>query len=476
MLISIKVVLAILADCFWCGCYGFPVELTTDKGKHAPPRLSTPVSERGTDASVVFPTAGLFSAIVPSGASTGIHEAVELRDGDKTKYGGKGVHKAVANVNDIIAPALIKANIDLVDQVAIDEFLIQLDGTPNKGKLGANAVLGVSMAVSKAAAAQKGVPLYEHFAALAGTKAPYYLPTPCFNVINGGSHAGNALAFQEFMLVASGAQDFEEAMQMGTETYHILKKLIQKKYGIDATNVGDEGGFAPNVSGADESLEILTEAIKVAGYEGKVKIALDVASSEFYKDGKYDLDFKNENSDPSKWLTGVELAKVYAGYVEKYDIISIEDPFDQDDWEAWSHLTSTSPIQIVGDDLTVTNITRVKTAIEKKACNGLLLKVNQIGTITESIRAAHLSQSDGWGVMVSHRSGETEDTTIADLVVALGVGQIKSGAPCRSERVAKYNRLIRIADEIKRAGGKSLYAGADGFSKGPTAAILSKKN
>lgn len=262
---------------------------------------------------------------------------------------------------------------------------------------------------------------------------------------------------------------------MGTETYHVLKNVIKKKYGIDATNVGDEGGFAPNVAGAEESLDILTEAIKIAGYTGKVKIGLDVASSEFYKDGKYDLDFKNPNSDPSKWLTGKELAAVYTSYTEKYDIISIEDPFDQDDWEAWTHITATTAIQIVGDDLTVTNPERIETAIQKKACNGLLLKVNQIGTITESIKAAQLAQSDGWGVMVSHRSGETEDTTIADLVVALGVGEIKTGAPCRSERVAKYNALIRIEDELTRAGHKVIFAGAEGFSVGPKAAPLSIK-
>ncbi|KDE04923.1 enolase [Microbotryum lychnidis-dioicae p1A1 Lamole] len=415
---------------------------------------------------------GLFRGTVPSGASTGIHEAVELRDGDKSKYGGKGVHKAVANVNDVIAPALIKENIDITDQKKIDEFLIQLDGTPNKGKLGANAILGVSIAVAKAAAAEKGVPLYQHFAELAGVKPPYILPVPAFNVINGGSHAGNALAFQEFMLLPVGAKDFNEAMQMGTETYHVLKAVIKKKYGQDAVNVGDEGGFAPNVQGAEDSLELLKEAIEKAGYTGKVKIGLDVASSEFYKDGKYDLDFKNPNSDPSKWLTGVQLSEVYSKMVQDYDIISIEDPFDQDDWEAWSHLRANSPIQIVGDDLTVTNPIRIKTAIEKKACNGLLLKVNQIGTITESIAAAQLSQSDGWGVMVSHRSGETEDTTIADLVVGLGVGQIKTGAPCRSERVAKYNRLIQIYEEI---GSSAQFAGDKGLSSGTNPAPLAKQ-
>jgi enolase len=303
---------------------------------------------------------------------------------------------------------LIGSGLKVTQQKEIDDFLIKLDGTPNKGKLGANAILGVSIAVADAAAAEKGVPLYQHLAELAGVKPPYVLPTPALNVINGGSHAGNKLAFQEFMLLPTGASSFAEAMKIGTETYHTLKKVISAKYGIDgeccvhmyttfsltlthpnliAVNVGDEGGFAPNVSGAEESLDLLTDAIKKAGYEGKVKIALDVASSEFYKDGKYDLDFKNPNSDPTKWISGVELADLYISYINKYPIVSVEDPFDQDDWEAWSHFTSKSGIQIVGDDLTVTNPLRIKTAIEKKACNGLLLKVNQIGTISESIQA-----------------------------------------------------------------------------------------
>ncbi|KNZ64643.1 phosphopyruvate hydratase [Puccinia sorghi] len=417
---------------------------------------------------------GTFRAGVPSGASTGVHEAVELRDGDKSQYLGKGVLKAVDHVNSVIASKLISSGIAVTDQKAIDEFLIKLDGTANKGNLGANAILGVSMAVAKAGAAEKGVPLYAHIAELAGTKTPYVLPLPCMNVINGGSHAGNALAFQEFMILPTGATSFQHAMQMGTETYHALKSVIKNKYGIDATNVGDEGGFAPNVQGAEESLEILTEAIKKAGYEGKVKIALDVASSEFYKDGKYDLDFKNPKSDPSKWLTGVELSETYIKMIKKYGIVSIEDPFDQDDWEAWSHFTKNAGIQIVGDDLTVTNPLRIKTAITKKACNGLLLKVNQIGTITESIEAARLAQSDGWGVMVSHRSGETEDTTIADVTVGLGVGQIKTGAPARSERVAKYNALLRISDEITQAGQSVVYASDKGLSVGTTAPALLK--
>ncbi|KAH8834997.1 phosphopyruvate hydratase [Flagelloscypha sp. PMI_526] len=428
--------------------------LYTDQCSPAHPRLS----------SIFYPFSGRFRAAVPSGASTGVHEAVELRDGDKSSYVGKGVLKAVSNVNDTIAPKLIEKGFNVTQQKDIDNFLIELDGTPNKGKLGANAILGVSIAVAEAGAAESGFPLYQHLANLAGVKPPFVLPTPAFNVINGGSHAGNKLAFQEFMLLPTGATSFTEAMKIGTETY---------PHPQEAVNVGDEGGFAPNVSGADESLELLSEAIKKAGYEGKIKIALDVASSEFYKEGKYDLDFKNPNSDPTKWITGVELADLYLSYVKKYPIVSIEDPFDQDDWEAWSHFTAKSGIQIVGDDLTVTNPLRIKTAIEKKACNGLLLKVNQIGTISESIQAAQLSQSDGWGVMVSHRSGETENTAIADLVVALGTGQIKTGAPARSERVAKYNALLRIEEELQGSG--AIYAGEKGLSAGPNPPALHSK-
>ncbi|KIO07008.1 hypothetical protein M404DRAFT_8632 [Pisolithus tinctorius Marx 270] len=426
---------------------------------------------------------GRFRAAVPSGASTGVHEAVELRDGDKANYVGKGVSKAVSNVNDTLGPELVKSGLKVTQQKEIDDFLIKLDGTPNKGKLGANAILGVSIAVVEAGAAEKGVPVYQHLAELAGVKPPYVLPCPAFNVINGGSHAGNKLAFQEFMLLPTGASSFTEAMKIGTETYHTLKKVISAKYGIDAVNVGDEGGFAPNVSGAEEALELLSEAIKKAGYEGKIKIALDVASSEFYKDGKYDLDFKNPKSDPQNYISGTELAELYISYCNKYPIVSVEDPFDQDDWEAWVHFTKHSSVQIVGDDLTVTNPLRIKTAIEKKACNGLLLKINQIGTISESIQAyvvvkflvntAQLAQSDGWGVMVSHRSGETENTIIADLVVALGTGQIKTGAPARSERVAKYNALLRIEEEISGSG--ATYAGGKGLAEGLNAPALHKK-
>ncbi|KAJ9075705.1 phosphopyruvate hydratase [Entomophthora muscae] len=401
---------------------------------------------------------GMFRAAVPSGASTGIHEALELRDGDKSNYLGKGVLKAVSNVKDIIAPALIAAKLNVTDQKAIDDFLLQLDGTKNKAKLGANAILGVSLAACKAGAAEKGIPLYKHISELSGAKTPFVLPVPAFNVINGGSHAGNKLAMQEFMILPTGAASFSEAMKIGSEVYHNLKSVIKAKYGQDATNVGDEGGFAPNIQDNREGLELLKTAIEKAGYTGKVKIAMDVAASEFHKEGKYDLDFKNSASNPADHLTGKQLSDLYLQYAKEYPIVSIEDPFDQDDWESWTHLTNATDIQIVGDDLTVTNPERIHTAIQKKSCSGLLLKVNQIGTVTESIAASNLAKSDGWGVMVSHRSGETEDSFIADLVVGLRTGQIKTGAPCRSERLAKYNQLLRIEEEL---GADAVYAGVN---------------
>jgi len=401
---------------------------------------------------------GLHRAIVPSGASTGSHEACELRDGDKSKWGGKGVTKAVSNVNDIIAPALIKEALDVKDQSKVDEFLNKLDGTTNKTKLGANAILGVSMAVAKAAAAEKGVPLYAHISDLAGTKKPYVLPVPFANVLNGGSHAGGRLAFQEFMIVPSQAETFTEAMQQISETYQILKTLAKKKYGQSAGNVGDEGGVAPDIQTAEEALDLISDAIEKAGYKGKMNIAMDVASSEFYKVDakKYDLDFKNPDSDPSKWITYEELADQYKHLASKYPIVSIEDPFAEDDWEAWSYFYKTSDFQIVGDDLTVTNPEFIKKAIDTKACNALLLKVNQIGTISEAIQAAKDAFGAGWGVMVSHRSGETEDVTIADIAVGLRAGQIKTGAPARSERLAKLNQILRIEEEL---GSNAIYAG-----------------
>jgi len=401
---------------------------------------------------------GVFRGAVPSGASTGIYEALELRDGDKSKYLGKGVSKAVNNVNNVIGPAVLGRNV--VDQTGVDRLMLNLDGTDNKGKLGANAILGVSLAVCKAGAAQKGVPLYQHIAELAGKRTDKYtLPVPAFNVINGGDHAGNKLAMQEFMLLPIGASSFTEAMRMGAEVYHNLKSVIVAKYGQDAANVGDEGGFAPNIQNNKDGLELVKQAIEKAGYTGKVKIGMDVAASEFHKeDGKYDLDFKTKNNDGSQVLSADKLLDLYKQFVAEYPVISIEDGFDQDDWAGWKKIQADigSKIQIVGDDLLVTNPKRIAKAIEEKVCNALLLKVNQIGSVTESIEAALMAQKAGWGVMVSHRSGETEDTFIADLVVGLGTGEIKTGAPCRSERLAKYNQLLRIEEEL---GSKGVFAG-----------------
>ncbi|VEN46996.1 unnamed protein product [Callosobruchus maculatus] len=398
---------------------------------------------------------GLFRAAVPSGASTGVHEALELRDEVKTEYHGKGVFKAIDNVNKIIAPELLKSGLEVTQQTEIDEFMLKLDGTENKSKLGANAILGVSLAVCKAGAAKKGIPLYKHIADLAGNKN-IILPVPAFNVINGGSHAGNKLAMQEFMILPTGASSFTEAMRMGSETYHHLKKVIKDKFGLDATAVGDEGGFAPNILNNKEGLDLIKCAIDKAGYTGKIEIGMDVAASEFFKDGAYDLDFKNPQSDKNQWLPAPKLTDLYQEFIKDFPIVSIEDPFDQDDWDAWTNITANTKIQIVGDDLTVTNPKRIQTAVEKKACNCLLLKVNQIGSVTESIRAHLLAKQNGWGTMVSHRSGETEDTFIADLVVGLSTGQIKTGAPCRSERLAKYNQILRIEEEL---GAAAKYAG-----------------
>jgi enolase len=387
---------------------------------------------------------GVFRAVVPSGASTGIHEAHELRDGGD-RYLGQGVWIAVDNVKKIIAPALIGK--DVTKQKEIDDLMIELDGTKNKEKLGANAILSVSMAVCRAGAAAKKIPLYKYIADIAGN-TNIRLPVPSMNVINGGSHAGNKLAMQEFMILPVGAESFQEALRMGAEVYHHLKSVIKEKYGKDATNVGDEGGFAPNIQENKEGLDLLKEAIERAGYTGKIKIGMDVAASEFYKDGNYDLDFKEKDNDGSMVVSGDKLADMYKEFINEFPIVSIEDPYDQDDWESYAKFTEDSGIQVVGDDLLVTNVERIKTALEKKACNSLLLKVNQIGSITEAIDASNMAMDAGWSVMVSHRSGETEDTFIADLVVGLGTGQIKSGAPCRGERTAKYNQLLRIEEEL----------------------------
>ncbi|XP_031491276.1 enolase 1, chloroplastic [Nymphaea colorata] len=414
------------------------------------------VDSRGNptvEVDLVTGAGNLYRSAVPSGASTGIYEALELRDGDKAVYGGKGVLKAVRNINEVIAPKLI--GVDVRNQGNVDAVMLELDGTPNKSKFGANAILGVSLSVCRAGAGAKGVPLYRHIQELSGTKE-LVMPVPAFNVINGGSHAGNNLAMQEFMILPVGAASFAEAMRMGSEVYHTLKGIIKAKYGQDACNVGDEGGFAPNVQDNREGLVLLLDAIEKAGYTGKIKIGMDVAASEFFtKDGRYDLNFKKQPNDGSHVYSAQSLCDLYKEFIGDFPIVSIEDPFDQDDWSSWASLQSSVDIQLVGDDLLVTNPKRIKEAIQKKSCNGLLLKVNQIGSVTESIQAALDSKAAGWGVMVSHRSGETEDNFIADLSVGLASGQIKTGAPCRSERLAKYNQLLRIEEEL----GDVRYAG-----------------
>jgi len=402
---------------------------------------------------------GIFvRAAVPSGASTGIHEACELRDEDKGRYVGKGCLKAVAAVNDTLGPALIGK--DVKNQKEIDDFMIKMDGTPNKSNLGANAILGVSMAVCKAGAECKGVPLYKHVGDLAGNKGPVVLPVPCFNVINGGSHAGNKLAFQEYFIIPIGATSFKEAVRIGCECYHTLKGIIKKKFGGDATLIGDEGGFAPPCD-ARGGVELVMEAIEKAGYKDVCKIGMDVAASEFKVEGQdcYDLGtwYPENEKTPDLKMTGAQFGAFYKTLTDDFPIITIEDPFDQDDWAAWSAFTGAADYQVVGDDLTVTNVTRVKKAIDEKACNSLLLKVNQIGTMSESIDAVKMCKQSGWGVMCSHRSGETEDTTIADIAVGLCCGQIKTGAPCRSDRNAKYNQLMRIEEEL---GSNAVFAGA----------------
>mmetsp|Transcript_67896 Transcript_67896/g.109398 ORF Transcript_67896/g.109398 Transcript_67896/m.109398 type:complete len:723 (-) Transcript_67896:50-2218(-) len=409
----------------------------------------------------------LFRAAVPSGASTGVYEALELRDEDKARLLGKGVLKAISNVNDLIAPKLI--GMDVREQSKIDKLMVEeLDGSKNewgwsKSKLGANAILAVSMAVCRAGAAASHMPLYQYIAKISGKPIDkFVMPVPAFNVINGGSHAGNRLACQEFMILPVGASSFKDAMIIGTEVYHTLKGVIKSKYGQDACNVGDEGGFTPGVQDNNEALDVLMEAIQKSGHADKVRIGTDVAASEFYnaETKLYDLDFKNPNSAAEMKLTSSQLIDYYKNWLAKYPLISIEDPFDQDDWDAYKLMMEQvgGSCQIVGDDLLVTNPTRVQKGLDVGACNALLLKVNQIGSITEAIEAATMSQKAGWGVMVSHRSGETEDSFIADLVVGLRTGQIKTGAPCRSERLAKYNQLIRIEEEL---GKLCSYAGAD---------------
>ncbi len=391
-------------------------------------------------------------AAVPSGASTGVHEALELRDGDKKRYLGKGVLNAVAHVRDDISPALVGT--DAFDQTALDQAMLTLDGTPNKSRLGANAVLGVSMAAARASAAARGIPLYRH---LGGHEA-VRLPVPMMNVINGGAHTNwTTVPMQEFMIVPFGAPTFKEALRWGVETYHNLKALLN---GRDlSTNVGDEGGFAPKVTTLEEVLQLLTDAMEKAGYRPgqDLGIALDPAASEFFDDGKYRL-----GSD--MLLTAGQLIDLYAGWRDKYPIVSIEDGLAQDDWEGWKALTLRlgGSTQLVGDDLFVTNVQRIQRGIDSMVGNSVLIKLNQIGSVTETINAIHLAQSNDWTAVVSHRSGETADTFISDFVVGLSTGQIKTGATARSERVEKYNQLLRIEEEL---GDRAIYPGRAAFKR-----------
>jgi enolase len=391
-------------------------------------------------------------AAVPSGASTGAHEALELRDGDRSRYGGKGVLKAVENINENIRPELLRLEMDATDQLGIDQLLIDLDGTPTKSKLGANAILGVSLAVSKAAALALDLPLYRYL----GGVGARTLPVPMLNILNGGRHAENSTDLQEFMVMPVGADTFTEGLQMGAEVFHALKaELHERKL---ATTVGDEGGFAPSLPSNKDALEVILAAIERAGYRPgeEILLAIDAAATELYQDGKYRLEREG------KTLTSAELVDLYSRWVDQYPIISLEDGLSEDDWEGWRLLTERlgRRIQLVGDDLFVTNTERLAQGIESGVGNSILVKVNQIGTLTETLAAIEMAKRAGYTAVISHRSGETEDTTIADIAVATNAGQIKTGAPSRSERVAKYNRLLRIDEELDET---ALYPGLEAF-------------
>ncbi|MEO5561957.1 MAG: phosphopyruvate hydratase [Chitinophagaceae bacterium] len=399
------------------------------------------------EVDVLTDEGALGRAAVPSGASTGIHEAAELRDGDKKKYVGKGVLKAVKNVNDIVAPALLGN--DIADQTGIDQLMIELDGTPNKSKLGANALLAISMAVAKAAAEEAALPLYRY---IGGTNAKV-LPIPMMNILNGGAHADNKIDFQEFMVMPVGATTFSDGLRWGVEIFHALKSVLKKK-GF-STNVGDEGGFAPNIQSNEEAIEIVLTAIEAAGYKtgSQIVIAMDAANSELWDAKKKKYVFHKSSG---KEMSSDQLVKFWEKWVNQYPIASIEDGMAEDDWEGWAGLTKAvgKKCQLVGDDLFVTNVTRLQQGIDKSIANGLLVKVNQIGTITETINAVTLAQHNGYNTIMSHRSGETEDTTIADLAVALNCGQIKTGSASRTDRMAKYNQLLRIEEQL---GDSAIY-------------------
>ncbi|HNX29420.1 MAG TPA: phosphopyruvate hydratase [Syntrophomonadaceae bacterium] len=402
------------------------------------------------EVEVVLEDGTMGRAIVPSGASTGAHEAVELRDNDMERYLGKGVLTAVDNVNEIIAPEIV--GMDATGQIDIDTFLLELDGTPNKSRLGANAVLGVSMAVARAAADFLGIPLYQYIGGINARQ----IPVPMMNILNGGQHADNNVDIQEFMIVPAGAASFAEGLRMGVEVYHNLKKVLKTK-GL-ATAVGDEGGFAPDLPSNEAAIEVILEAIAAAGYKAgqDIYLALDVAASELYKDGKYYFESTNQV------MTSEEVVEFYAGLVQKYPIISIEDGLAEDDWAGWALLTEKlgKKIQLIGDDLFVTNTERLGKGIKEGICNSILIKLNQIGTVSETLDAIEMAKQAGYTCVISHRSGETEDTFIADFAVAANAGQIKTGAPARTDRVAKYNQLLRIEEELDQF---ALYKGLGAY-------------
>ncbi|KAA8543788.1 hypothetical protein F0562_022035 [Nyssa sinensis] len=440
-----------------------PVLFISNHMRKAVPSVITKVKARQILDSRGIPTVevdlytnkGMFRASAPSGASSGMYEAIELRDGDKGSYLGNGVRRAVRNINEKISEALI--GMDPTLQSQIDQAMIDLDKTEKKGELGANAILAVSIAACKAGAAEKEVPLYKHIADLSG-KTDLFLPVPAFTLISGGKHAGNNLAIQDIMILPIGAKKFEDAMQMGAETYHHLKAVITEKCGAHGCNVGEDGGFAPNISSFREALDLVKEAIGRTGYNERIKIAIDVSATDFCIGTKYDLDIKSPNKSGQNFKSGEDMIAMYKELCTDYPIVSIEDPFDKEDWEHVKNFSGLGICQVLGDDFLMSNPKRIERAIQESSCNALLLKVNQIGTVTEAIEVVKLAKDNHWGVMISHRCGETEDSFIADLSVGLATGQIKAGAPCRGERLAKYNQLLRIEEEL---GDQANYAGEE---------------
>ncbi|KAH0663418.1 hypothetical protein AABB24_011834 [Solanum stoloniferum] len=438
-----------------------PVLFISNHMRKAVPSVITKVKARQILDSRGIPTVevdlhtnkGLFRASAPSGASSGMYEAIELRDGEKGTYLGNSVNRAVKNINEKISVALV--GMDPTLQSQIDQVMIDLDKTENKSELGANAILAVSIAACKAGAAEKEVSLHKHIADLSGQTSPL-LPVPVFTLISGGKHAGNNLAIKEIMILPVGSNTFEEALQMGSETYHHLKAVITETYGAHGCNVGEDGGFTPNISSLRDGLDLVQKAIGRTGYNEKIKIAIGVAATEFCIGTKYDLDFKTPNKSGQNFKSGQDMIDMYKELCADYPIASIEDPFDKEDWEHVKYFSGLGICQVVGGDLIMSNPKRIERAIQEKSCNSLLLKVNQIGTVTEAIEVVKMAKDAQWGVVISQRSGETEDSFISDLSVGLATSQIKAGAPCRGERLAKYNQLLRIEEEL---GDQAVYTG-----------------